>query len=112
MELKYNLHGCQILEILKTGDQVKLRFSDPVNGGKLWMSFDGIIFETPSVKLNSRVIRAELTHVLGFKAMNQLTHQGKDPHLYKQLLIVLSGSTDAYKSEIICAFQDYQMRRQ
>lgn len=110
MELKHNLNGCSINEITKQGNKVTLRFFDGIRGKKITMSYEGPIFETPSVTLNSRVIRAELVSTVGFKARNQLVHQGKNPDLYKQLLIVLSGSTDAYKNEIICAFTDYQMR--
>ena len=110
MELKEQLEGCTLLEIIKIGGNVKLGFFDPEKGKKLTMSFEGPIFETPSITLNSRVIRTDLSRVLGYKAMNLLRHQGKNPSVFKQLLIVLSGSTDAYKSEIICAFEDYQLR--
>jgi hypothetical protein len=110
MELKHNLKGYQIDEIIKNGSNVKLRFFDPHEQRKLTMTFNGPIFETPSLTLNSEVIKADLSSILGYKATNLLSHQGKDPHLYKQLLIVLSGSTQEYKNEIICAFQDYQMR--
>jgi hypothetical protein len=110
MELKHNLNGCLMNEISKQGNKVTLRFFDGIRGKKITMSFEGPIFETPSVNLNSRVLRTDFVSAVGFKVRNQLVHQGKNPEIYKQLLIVLSGSTDDYKCEIICAFQDYQMR--
>jgi len=110
MELKHNLNGCSINEITKQGNKVTLRFFDSIREKKITMSYEGPIFETPSVTLNSRVLRADLTQAVGYKARNLLVHQGKNPEMYKQLLIVLSGSTEDYKSEIICAFMDYQMR--
>ena len=110
MDLKYGLEGCELKEINKIGSTIKLRFFDPGKNRKIFMSFDGVIFETPTVSLPSRVVRADYSSILGFKAMSQLQHMNRNPHTYKQLLIVLSPYNPDYKNEIICAFQDYQMR--
>ncbi|UOE52606.1 hypothetical protein MTO98_16130 [Mucilaginibacter sp. SMC90] len=112
MELKYGLEGCELSEITKIGGTVKLRFFDPGKQRKIFMSFEGVIFETPSVFLPNRVSRMEYSSILGFKAMSQLQHMNRNPHSYKQLLLVLGPHHAEYKNEIICAFQDYQMRAQ
>jgi hypothetical protein len=111
MELKEKLRGCLLLSINKTGTNVKIKFFNPATNKNLVLSFDGLVFETPSLVLNREVIRTEYSHILGYKSMTQLQHQNKNPSEYKQLLIELNGSTADYKNELLCAFKDYQLRQ-
>ena len=109
MEITKEISKLKLVEIRKTSNSILLTFEKPRSKKQVQLIFKGLIFETSSFVLNKKVERVELIDILGFKAVTQLKHLGKNPKDYKQLLIKMSGSSEEYKTELICVFKDYQL---
>ena len=86
-----DLRGLVLRSIENTGSFVNLKFMDP-NGNVRELKYQGLLLETPSIQVGSRVSYVLSGQLVGFRGSTQLQREGIDVDGYSKMIIIMDRS--------------------